>query len=293
MDPEISTILTPTSQPTPGPVQKKCKHLPIVISLAIIAVVGIGFGGFEFYQNLIKNSETDTLKHQLATNSDNNVPSGDASSLPSVENAEKMLENYTGSGLKIMAMSLNASYNTFISNFDDNQKAFLAYSHVERDEKNTVVCVSERYENGRCTEKSIGYDLINQKYQSLFGDSVNMKKENYTFQNFFYLVYNSTTNTYDEYILPGGGASPIFALHKVISTKSSPDGFIATVSFIQMDLDVKLEHDFAAGTTLSGGLGVKDETADDAIKSMAIYEFKFVKNGDTYVLTSVTKLGDE
>lgn len=290
MDSETSAISVPTSQPTLEPVQKKCKHLPIIIILAIIAVVGIGFGIFEFYQNQTKSSEIDILKSSVATNS--NGSTSDVINLPSVGNAEKILENYTGVGPKT-GTYLNAFYDTFVSNFDDNQKAFLAYSHVEDSEKKTIACASERYKNGQCTTKSIGYNLINQKYKSLFGDSVSMKKDNYTFHNFFYLVYNSATDSYDEYILPGGGTSPVVALHKVISTKSAPDGFIATVTFMEMDLDVELTDNFSAGATLSVGLGIKDKAVDDAIKSMAIYEFKLVKNGGTYVLANVTKLGNK
>jgi|GEM_PF-2446677 len=292
MNPEIPITSTPTSQSTPEPIKMKCRHLPILIILVIIAVMGVGFGSFEFYQNTIKNSEIDALNNQIVTNSDNNGSVADSSSLPSVENAEKMLENYTGTGLNTGTF-LSAYYDTFVSNFDDNQRAFLAYSHIEETEKNNVVCASERHEKGACTSKGISYDLINQKYQSLFGDSVDMKKENYEFHNFFYLVYNSSTNAYDEYVFPGGGVSPISALHKVVSIKSAPSGFIATVSFMEMNLDIELKNSYPAGTNLGFGVGISGEAVDDAIESMAIYEFKFVKNGDGYVLTSVTKLGDK
>ena len=288
MDPETSTTATPTPQPISDSNQKKCKHLPIIIILTIIAVVGIGLGGFEFYQNTLKNSEIDSLKGQLVKGNDNDTATGDVANLPSVKDAEKMLENYTGVGLKTGTF-LNAYYDVFASNFDDNVRAFLAYSGIEDNQKSTNACASEVYEKGQCTTKGIGYDLINQKYQSLFGASANMKKENYAFHNFFYLVYNSATNSYDEYILQAGGISPIFALHKVVSTKSASDGFIATVSFMKMNLDVELTDSFSAGATVR----IKDQTVDDAINSMAIYEFKFVKNGDTYVLNNVANLGNK
>ena len=45
---------------------KKCKHLPIIIVLIILAVAGIGFGGFELWQNMQKNTEIDSYKNQIA-----------------------------------------------------------------------------------------------------------------------------------------------------------------------------------------------------------------------------------
>lgn len=265
--------------------------MPVIIILTIIAIVGIGFGGFEFYQNSSKTSEVNDLKSQLVANTNDNKSDGDILSIPSVENAEKLLESYTGDGLKT-GTYLNAFYDIFTSNFDDKQKVFLAYSQIKDNQKNTVVCASEWYEKGACTKKSISYDLINAKYQLLFGNSVSLKKVNYAFHDFFYMVYNAATGAYDEYILPGGGTGPIVAMHKVVSTKSATGGFIATVSFMEMNLDIELKNSYSAGTTLSGGLGISDKTVDDAIDSMAVYEFKFAKNGDSYVLAGIIKLGD-
>lgn len=287
MEPEN---LTPIMQPVTQPEKKRGKNI-LTITLVLIAIFGLGFGGYEFYQNTTKNSEIKNLKSQLATSTDTDKPTVDNSDVPSVASAEKLLENYVGAGSRTSTF-LNAFYDTFVVKYDNNQKAYLAYSSVKSDEKNTVTCAKEYHEKGACTTKSIGYDLINKKYQSLFGNSANIKKENYAFHNFFYLVYNSKTNAYDEYILQGGGVSPVVALHKVISTKSSEDGFIATVSFIEMNLDVEFEvpSGFPGGLT---AVSVKDEAVNDAVKSMAIYEFEFSKNGDSYVLKDVTKLGSE
>lgn len=54
--------------PTPNQVagsSKKCKHMPIIIILAILTVAGIGFGGFELWQNMQKDSKIADLEAQI------------------------------------------------------------------------------------------------------------------------------------------------------------------------------------------------------------------------------------
>jgi len=41
---------------------KKCKHMPIIIILAVLAIGGLGFGGFEFWQNIQKDDEAKNLQ---------------------------------------------------------------------------------------------------------------------------------------------------------------------------------------------------------------------------------------
>lgn len=66
MNPEMNNpsqiSLTPT-QVAESP--KKCKHIPIIIVLIILTVAGLGFGGFELWQNMQKNSQLSDLKSQI------------------------------------------------------------------------------------------------------------------------------------------------------------------------------------------------------------------------------------
>lgn len=41
---------------------KKCKHMPIIIILAILAIGGFGFGGYELWQNMQKDNEVKNLQ---------------------------------------------------------------------------------------------------------------------------------------------------------------------------------------------------------------------------------------
>ena len=48
-------------QPTAEPA-KKCKHTAMIVILAILAIGGIGFGGYEFWQNIQKDDEIKNLQ---------------------------------------------------------------------------------------------------------------------------------------------------------------------------------------------------------------------------------------
>lgn len=51
---------------------KKCKHLPVIIALAVVALLGLGFGGYEFYQNQQRNKEISDLQSEKIEKNDKN-----------------------------------------------------------------------------------------------------------------------------------------------------------------------------------------------------------------------------
>lgn len=58
---------------------KKCNHVPIIVVLAILAVCGFSFGGFELYQNINNGSQACNIKCEQGDNegiveSDDTVP---------------------------------------------------------------------------------------------------------------------------------------------------------------------------------------------------------------------------
>ncbi len=260
----------------------------------IMAVCGIGFGVYGMVQSSQKDSEIAKLKGDNSTqntvNQDDNTDTNVDRNVISVAEAEKILAKYIGEGNNTIAYGLNASYNTFTSDFNDQQEAFLTYSSISDNEKETVSCVEERYEKGDCTGKSISYDLMSEKYQSLFGDYSSIEKKNYTFQNFFYLVYDDDINAYREFILPGGGSSPVVAAHKVASVKKAGENMVVSLIFAELNTDVEVAAGICGPTSLSGGLGVTEDTLNEMVNSMSIYEFTLSPYNGSYVLTSVEKM---
>lgn len=260
----------------------------------IMAVCGIGFGVYGMVQSSQKDSEIAKLKGENSTQNtvdqDDNTDTNVDRNVISVAEAEKILAKYIGEGNSTIAYGLNASYNTFTSDFNSQQEAFLTYSSISDNEKETVSCVEERYEKGDCTGKSISYDLMSEKYQSLFGDYSSIEKKNYTFQNFFYLVYDNSINAYREFILPGGGSSQVVAAHKVASVKKAGENMVVSLIFAELNTDVEVATGICGPTSLSGGLGVTDDTLNEMVNSMSIYEFTLSPYNGSYVLTSVEKM---
>ena len=275
------------------PNDKKGWKIATVIA-SILAVCGIGFGVYGMVQSSQKDSEIAKLKGENSTQNtvdqDDNTDTNVDRNVISVAEAEKILAKYIGEGNSTKAYDLNSSYNTFTSDFNDQQKVFLTYSSISDNEKETVSCVEERYERGDCTGKSISYDLMSEKYQSLFGDYSSIEKKNYTFQNFFYLVYDDSINAYREFVLPGGGSSPVVAAHKVASVKKAGENIVVSLIFAELNTDVEVAAGICGPASLSSGLGVTDDTLNEMVNSMSIYEFTLSPYNGSYVLTSVEKM---
>lgn len=275
--------------------KKNGNGLKITTAIAcVVAVCGIGFGVYGVAQSSQKDIEIAKLKEgnptQNIVDQDDNTDTNVDGNAISVTEAKKILAKYIGEGNSTMAYGLNASYNTFTSDFNSQQEAFLTYSSISDNEKETVSCVEERYEKGDCTGKSISYDLMSEKYQSLFGDYSSIEKKNYAFQNFFYLVYDDSINAYREFILSGGGHSPVVAAHKVASVKKAGEKMVVSLIFAELNTDVEVAAGICGPTSLSGGLGVTEGTLNEMVDSMSIYEFTLSPYNGSYVLTGVEKI---
>ena len=127
---------------------------------------------------------------------------------------------------------------------------------------------------------------MSERYQSLFGDYSSIEKKNYTFQNFFYLVYDDSINAYREFILPSGGYSPVVATHKVTSVKKTGENMVVSLIFAELNTDVRV----AAGICGPATLVVTKDALNEMVDSMSIYEFTLSPYNGSYVLTGVEKL---
>ena len=71
MDMKNQIVSEPTAQ-TVQPEVKKCNHIPIIIVLAILAVCGFAFGGFELYDNMQSKNQTGSSETEYSNNDENN-----------------------------------------------------------------------------------------------------------------------------------------------------------------------------------------------------------------------------
>lgn len=89
---ESQTPSMQNQQPAIKPT-KKCKHLPIIVILAIFAIGGLGFGGLELWQNMQKNDEIKKLQAEK-----NEEVETSEYQEPQAEQTEEKLEASLGQG---------------------------------------------------------------------------------------------------------------------------------------------------------------------------------------------------
>lgn len=70
MDTENQVVSESTTQNS-SVGSKKCNHVPIIVALAILAVCGFAFGGFELYNNLQSKNRTGSSETEYSNNNEN------------------------------------------------------------------------------------------------------------------------------------------------------------------------------------------------------------------------------
>ena len=69
MDTENQVVSESTTQNS-SVGSKKCNHVPIIVALAILAVCGFAFGGFELYDNLQSKNQTGSSETECSNNNE-------------------------------------------------------------------------------------------------------------------------------------------------------------------------------------------------------------------------------
>ena len=85
MDKDNQAMSAPAMQIVQSEV-KKCKHVPIIIFLIIFAIGGLGFGGYELWQNMQKENQISDLREQLNNQQDDKTEQLDGDSIANYKN---------------------------------------------------------------------------------------------------------------------------------------------------------------------------------------------------------------
>lgn len=137
---------------------KKCKHMPIIIILAILAIGGLGFGGYGFWQSMQKDNEKSTIEAKLAEEKNKNqelqTQIDELKKEPVQEGGTSESEELKPENIKMAIDSsgellvLNISTNRILANAD--QKDFSAFFSCDsgtaesRKENPVIICVLEK-----------------------------------------------------------------------------------------------------------------------------------------------------
>ena len=301
----------------PLQVTKKCNHLPIIIILVLLLIGACGFGGYEFWQGMQKDTEIIELKDnakgkdiEIAELKEEINDKPNAEVIPdttkdgnaiSISEAEEILKKYIGKDSTTSTMGFNVYYNTYKSDFDKQQKAFLTYKSLEGSEKNNKVDCEEEYkERYMCTGWSISYKTMSEEYESLFGDYDQIEKKDYTFADFYHLSYDAKLDAYREYVFPGGGGGSSALGHKVVSVEKEGDDMVVSLVYVLLSDTIEIDCEYANtvcsvpqastdGKNYYSGDSVWDYSKA-VLDGVTLYKFTLSPYNGTYVLTDVTKL---
>ena len=289
---------------------KKCNHLPIIIILVLLLIGACGFGGYELWQGMQKDTEIielidnakgkdieiaelkdkekekeieiAELKEEIkdAQNteiiSNTKIEEENIDNTISISEAEEILARYFGEAGKptISVTDLIPSYR-MLQKFNEENRVYFAYKSVPWETQNEVDCIDEYYEDTLCSKSSISFKVLDEKYKSFFGDYSSIEKKNYVFKgsywNYAALVYDKDLDSYRIFVNGSGGHTSL-AGYKVTTIKRDGKNMIVTISMVEV-------------TNYTIGI----ECPLFTIENINSYKITLSPYNDTYVLTDITR----
>lgn len=149
-EPATETPVNPATNQTPPPTPK-CKHLPIIIVLAVVATGALAFGGLELSQNISLNKENEELRLASQESAKNNAQK-------EKQESEKILEyKYTDEATPPTTYKIKLNFDT---------KELYAYEYEScsavdcegSESANTVILTDNEIEKIRTITETAGYN---------------------------------------------------------------------------------------------------------------------------------------
>ena len=262
-----------------------------VVTFAILALAGIGFGIFMFistggFPGDVVVSCNERPDQDSATTTD--VP--EANSAPSISEVEGILKN------KYEFANIQSGFTGIfkhLDDFDENTKIGLIVHMLLNN------APGESSPDFSEILKNISYEELNKQYQFYFGNDSNIAKEDLTFTDILGLIkmeYDQANDNFIVHFADGlGGVTFIYQLNKVIQVKGSQDKFTATVVTVDLDTMVSQSADEYLNTSDYGGnkfydIIMPEETLEEIQESLSAYDFNFIKEDGEPKLISIEKL---
>ena len=261
---------TPTINPLDNNKQDNRKIQKIATTVAcILAICGIGFGIYTLIDNLNKKQEISNLQSQIENNiaqtqeNDNTINSN-----ITISEAEKLVSKYTS----LINTSGACPTQSDIKLTENTKMAKVANLIVN---KNTIEPTVEDMR----IYYTIDYDSMNAAYKELFGQSLNIEKQDYEFDNYLpiSLKYNASNNTFKAEYPDGIGGCIGETVHlaNVVWAQYTEGALDIIVDLTEIDLGIYSSY---------GKLG--DDVGGIKVES---YLYKFTDDGG-YVLKDITKI---
>jgi len=281
---ENESVQAPIKQTT----ERKSKAPAICSALCVVlALAGIGFGVYGMFFN--KTATPNNTDANKPADADVKVVKKEAPSKKAV--AEVLSEKYGVEEFNNSGCGGSAALKLF--NDGELDDTFRMAFIIQKDFYNIEELEYDDCE-GMCEYRNINYDDINEKYHLYFGNSSDLKKEDYNALRIMGVEsaeYNKNTNSFKVKYLGGLGCAfvPVGSYVNVASVEANDEGFTALVSSFRLD----------ASDAVSYGARLSDCSEDvyncpildlDSIKTEeSFYNMDFIEEDGEYKLTGVTK----
>ncbi|MBR3175898.1 hypothetical protein IKF26_00650 [Candidatus Saccharibacteria bacterium] len=269
--------------------QNSGNGLKIATAIAcIVAACGIGFGVYGMFFNKIDNkvaNNTDT-NTAIDTNSDTKKEIPSKSSIAEVLDDKYGVKEFNNSGCGGNTVTSLFGHEEFGDRFKLGfiiKKYFFNTQEMQYND-----C------DGLCEYKTISYDEINEKNHLYFGNSNDLKKEDYDDLNVLGIGEAKYIEEADSFRVKylgglGCGYSPAGFYVDIASVEAGEDGFIALASVFHLDATEATSFGERLSNCDSSAYNCPDLDMESLKTENSIYEFKFIEEDGEYKLTGVTK----
>ncbi len=258
---------------------------------AAIGIAGAGFGGYMLLKGDNKGTETVKTENSNTTSTTTKTDNTNSSTTTKTEKspistteAEAILENYIGANKIMPIFGFFPEFKQLGFTESLKLQTLFERSDIEGVFSNQTACEEKLQYN--CYGETT-FDKLNNAYQNLFGDYVELEKKDYDFgtesvdnngnkMTYYLLRYNEDKDTFVAYGPNGlGGTSPERLIYKVVNVQKDGENVVGQLAFDMVDLSLfSSDH---------------NESLDHAANNLTVYNFVLSPYNNTYVLTDFKK----
>jgi len=298
-NPAPAEALTPVAEPaapnqptkTESPEANPSKSSKTLIwCLSILAIIGIVAAAVFAYLYFTGEPQPESTG-DISTSTVEPTESSKVSSIPTPSEVTTLLEKKYDFENKESALCYGDEIFCFLDDLNDVGKIQISIFKTPEE-----LFTNERYDkDAYVIIRNIKYDDLNKVYKDYFGEKQNIEKKDYDFTGFLIgMKYLPEDNSFDVQFADGlGGYTTVSIYNKVVETRETEKGFIATVISVMIDRIARSSEE-PFPTTIDSKTVYEMEIPSEDINtikdSLSAYNFNFIKENSEYKLDSIEKL---
>lgn len=274
--------------------EKNNKGLIIVVILLVLAVLGLVC--YICYDKGVFGGKKDNSNGSTETKTEITEKEQDYDK----EKAKELIDiyYYTGNSpdVNLFTDGMTAKYKKYRAIMNLSTSDFQKISCDDLDgfsRDGTGICISNNNSSIFTEGKMVEYDVLNKKYQYLFGKEENVEKKDFEYLLFTW-KYDSSRDSFILYTMIGGGnlIGPYFSTYGIQSAKVKGENLTIDVGYVffkPTDI-VKISGEELSFTEEEiYKAGFEKEFQDKYLDKLDTYEFTFKYEDDHYVFVDMQK----